>query len=167
MPETTRRRLLRSTSLFLLGILSGCVSNDTGSETRFPTGSDERPNGNSSLTAWEPSTHCSEKAVSMYNSVISVEEVREDIDEGVGPIQFEDVPPEEREILRTVTEEGGYGTCNTSEAFGEFVDRVEERRSQQDGATIYSAREGQYYGLYVEVTGQVFSYRVPRNGYPR
>lgn len=95
----------------------------------------------------------------MYDSVIEVERVESSVGDEYVPIEFAELPSGEKEILRVVTEEGGYGTCDPSGAFRRFVDRVQDHVERQDGSMhVYLERDGTYYGLYVEVTDQVFAY---------
>lgn len=95
----------------------------------------------------------------MHDSVIRVDHVTTGLGDEYTPIHFADLSPEEKEILRTVTEDGGYGTCDKSQAFNEFRNRVIEHvYNKQDPDCIYLERECIYYGLYVESLDQVSSH---------
>lgn len=73
-------------------------------------------------------------------------------------INFADLSEGEKEILRTVTREGGYGTCEKSEAFERFLDRVRDfqDRRNTDRYGVDFERDGVYYGLSVESLDQVY-----------
>lgn len=94
----------------------------------------------------------------MYDSVIAVDRVEGSLGGGYSVVEFADLTAGEREILRTVTEEGGYATCNPSESFERFLTRVWEHKDRQDETMVYLRRNGTYYGLYVESTDQGVSY---------
>ncbi len=112
------------------------------------------------LTNWERSTDCEGEHDGMYDSVVKVARVAEELPEIYDPIEFSKLPEAEKDILREVTSVGGYGTCNTSDAFDSFVDRVTDHREHQesDEMHVYLERDGTYYGLYVEVLDQVYAY---------
>ena len=159
MPSIPRRRLLRSLAAGALGSTAGCLSDGgspaAGSSTDTPVGTN--------LTGWERSTDCitTEKRDDMdemYDSVISVEQVGRSRPARFAHVEFADLTTAERDILRTVTDDGGYATCDTSTAFGRFVNRVQKRQQQAETTMVYLERNGTYYGLYVEVTDQVFSW---------
>ncbi|MFB6154962.1 MAG: hypothetical protein ABEJ22_03635 [Haloferacaceae archaeon] len=162
MVKLRRRRLLRVGGGVATGLLAGCLSVDgqpsTGSPARTgeTTGDAQTTGDAESLTDWERSTDCD----GMHDSTIRVERVRTDLGGEYAPIHFADLSPEERTILRTVTGEGGYGTCDTSEAFQQFVGRVSDHaeRQEADRMRIYLERGGTYYGLYVEDLDQVYAY---------
>lgn len=175
MERPTRRRLLSAGGAVALGAVAGCLAGADGSspgDSEDP-GGPEDPNGSEdpkdsddpedpggttdpdSLTDWERSTTCDR----MHDSVISVQEVRTTIEDRFVPIHFSELPDDEQGILGVVLEEGGYGTCDASDAFSGFVSRVSDRRRRQDGdASAYLERDGTYYGLYVEQGDQVFTY---------
>lgn len=110
-------------------------------------------NDSDSLTDWERSTDCD----GMSDSVIRVDHVTTSLGNEYAPIHFTDLSPEEQEILRIVTEEGGYGTCDASDAFNRFDSRVIEHAIIQDSDCVYLERDCIYYGLYVETLDQVSS----------
>lgn len=95
----------------------------------------------------------------MYDSVIKVAQVSRSVGDGYSPIKFTDLSTKEREIFRTVTEEGGYGTCDPSEVFHQLVNRVQDHgQRQEETMHVYLERNAAYYRLYVEVEDQVFAY---------
>lgn len=155
MSHLSRRRVLRLSSGVTVGVLAGCVSTDGKPATESPNTS-TTTDDTSSITNWERSTGCD----SMHDSVISVKRVTTSLEDEYMPIRFADLSPDEQTILRTVTEEGGYGTCTTSEAFQQFLNRVSDHTARQDGdsARVYLERKGTYYGLYVEDLDQVYAY---------
>lgn len=75
----------------------------------------------------------------MHDSVISVKRVTTNLGDEYAPIQFANLSPEEQTILRTVTEDGGYVTCESSDAFQQFIGRVSDHTARQDGdsARVY------------------------------
>lgn len=177
MPEPSRRHLLRSTAASLAtataaGALAGCLSDQPGNSTRSTTSSrtttsagkpTDTTDGQSDLLSWEESPDCitsgeRDDMDSMYDSVISVQSVVDDIDDAYAPIRFADLTTAEQDVLRTVTTEGGYATCETGDAFDRFLDRVREHLERQDDRTVFLEREATYYGLYVEDLDQVYSY---------
>jgi len=99
----------------------------------------------------------------MYDSVIRVEQVVTELADGYVPIPFAELSPAEKAILRTVTEDGGYGTCDVSDGFVRFIKRVGTHRDQQRDSVdkemhVYLERTETYYGLYVEKQDQVYAY---------
>lgn len=156
MNDTSRRRLLRASSAVAIGPLAGCLAESKLSSTESPVSPDEETADPTSLTDWERSTDCD----GMHDSVVRVERVTTSLGDEYAPIHFENLSPGEKEILRTVTEDGGYGTCDTSDAFDRFVGRVAEHTDQQDGdgMRVYLERESTFYGLYVEDLDEVYAY---------
>ena len=145
------------------------VTERTGAATPDPTDrttvAETETTGGHPLTNWERSTDCvtteeRDDMDAMYDSVIKVAGVAEELPDGYAPIHFSKLPAAEKKILRAVTTEGGYGTCDPSEAFHRFVERVANRGERQDADRmhVYLERDGTYYRLYVEVTDQVFAY---------
>jgi hypothetical protein len=131
----------------------------TRSETPSPTTSDEPTDTASALTDWERATDCEGEYDGMHDSVLRVEDVTTDLDAAYAPIHFSNLTDDEQAILRPVTEEDGYGTCDASEAFDRFVDRViDAAERQEEDDAVYLERNGTYYRLYVEVTDQVYAY---------
>ncbi|WP_227355087.1 hypothetical protein [Haladaptatus salinisoli] len=157
-----RRTLVASLPAVFVG---GCLGRSTPASAPETT-KRERPgerektgNNEPSLTDWERSTDCGETHDSMHDSVIRVERVRSEIGDGYAPIRFSTLSSAEKAILRTVVEEGGYGTCDPSDAFHRFVERVGNRAERQaEDRHAYLERDGTYYGLYVELSDQVFVY---------
>ncbi|WP_327053546.1 hypothetical protein [Halomicrococcus gelatinilyticus] len=159
MPATSRRRLLRSLAVGAPGATAGCLSDGGSPATESST---DTPVG-TNLTEWERSTDCVTTAKrddmdELYDSVISVEEVGRSRPARFAHVEFSALTAAERDILRTVTGDGGYATCDPSPAFGRFVDRVQQRQHQKETTMVYLERNGTYYGLYVEVTDQVCSW---------
>lgn len=166
MPHPTRRRLLQASGLVVPGALAGCLGLPSRSTTETPTGTDTSPSDRSSettddgasLTEWKRSTDCEGEYDGMHDSVIRVKAVSDGHGDGYAPIHFSNLSPAEQDILRVVTEEGGYGTCDASDAFDRFVDRVQDRRQRQSEDGVYLERETTYYRLYVEKLDQVYAY---------
>lgn len=159
MVDSNRRRLLRVGSALAVGTLAGCLGGG-GSATESPSPSPPKRTADGTethpLTDWERSTDCD----SMHDSVVSVKRVRESLGRDYDPIRFADLTDGEKRILRAVTTEGGYGTCEAGESFHRFVERVGDHGSRQaaDDMRVYLERDGTYYGLYVENLDQVYAY---------
>jgi hypothetical protein len=168
MERSTRRQFLRTGSAGALGLVGGYTAVADRSGTRPQASSTATTDdggggggdgGGDSLSGWERSTDCEGGRDKMHDSVVRVEAVTTSLADAYAPITFSELSPRERPILRTVTEEGGYGTCDVSDAFQTFVERVSDHRHQQDGKKrVYLEREGTHYGLYVEKLDQVYSY---------
>lgn len=183
MRQPTRREVLRAGSALSVGAFAGCIAGSGGSNvnpserfdadpskqsdtdpakqstTESPKKTDETTGATSSLTDWERSTDCEGEHDRMHDSVVEVERVATSVDDDYAPIAFSSCTPGERDILRTVTEDGGYGTCDPSDAFHRFVERVIDHTERQtEDRHVYLEREGTYYGLYVEVSDQVYAY---------
>lgn len=143
-----RRTYLRGTVFSALA-LSGCstpgFSEGTTTTTEIPD--------TDSLTDWTATTDCD----AMHESIIKVEWVRADLADDHAPIEFEDLSTGEQDILEVVLTEGGYATCDHSEAFRRFVDRVMTHRDQQPQFMVHLHYQAEYYGLYVQQGDQVFS----------
>ncbi|WP_232703478.1 hypothetical protein [Halobacterium wangiae] len=111
--------------------LAGCTSSGKRqpTESRKTTGktTTNGTDGESSLTDWEATTDCEGEPNDMHDSVIKVARVESSIEDGHVPIHFSDLTTEEQAITRTVTETGGYGTCEVSDAFHRLVERASER----------------------------------------
>lgn len=157
MSGPTRRRWLQVIAVGATGTCAGCTGAPAGTESDPGTES-ETTDDDESLTDWERSTDCEGEHDGMHDSVITVEGVRDSLDEEYAPIHFSDLTPGEKEILRTVTEEGGYGTCDASNSFTRFTDRVIDHRGRQEKEDVYLEREATYYQLYVEKLDQVYAH---------
>lgn len=156
MPRPSRRRLLQAGCAIPLGAFAGCLATAGGSGDSTPKDPDETTDDAPSLADWERSTDCDR----MHDSVVRVERVTASpADEHVS-IRFADLSPGEKDVLGTVTRDGGYGTCDTSDAFHRFVERIGDRRDRRDtdSMRVYLERNGTYYGLYVEHADQVYAY---------
>lgn len=165
MGQQTRRRLLRTIGGVAAGTVAGCIGSPTGSapgnQTTTGTESSKTPTettDDGSLTDWERSTSCEGSPDDMHDSIIRVEQVTERIGDEYAPIRFSELTSEEQDILRTVTREGGYDTCDVSDAFDRFIDRVSDRQRRQDKDGVYLKREDTYYRLYVEKLDQVYAH---------
>lgn len=162
MSNTSRRTLLGAIGGVGLAGLAGCISRSLGGPTGTEAPSDSPAPGDS-LTDWERDTDCDRTPTGMYDSVIRVEQVVTDLGDGYAPIRFAELPADETAILRTVTEDGGYGTCDVSDGFVRFIERVGTRRDRQRDSVaeemhVYLERDGTYYRLYVEKQDQVYAY---------
>jgi hypothetical protein len=158
MWRPTRRRVLQASGVVALGALAGCSAMADQAATNPQEDPTETTVDGDSLTDWERSTDCEGKYDGMHDSVIKVQQVTTSLGNAYDPIHFSNLSTEEQSILRTVTEEGGYRTCDTSDAFQAFVERVSEHRQRQaETRRVYLKREEIYYGLYVEKLDQVYS----------
>lgn len=151
MTDRTRRHLLSTAGAFALAAMAGCASRVDPSPTETPDRTEPRSDA---LTDWERSSDCGP----MHDTVISVEETGDDSVADVTPITFADLSSEERSILGTVTEEGGYATCDPGDALHRFLDRVTAAIDEHDSRRVALERDGTYYGLYVEFGDEVYSY---------
>jgi len=141
----------------------GIPVTNTPTDADTPTTTSEGPADGDALTEWEKSTDCERTPAGMYDSVIKVKQVLEELGDEYAPIRFSELTPGETAILRTVTEEGGYATCDTSDGFLRFIERAgTHREEQRDNAAedmhIYLERDGTYYRLYVEKLDEVYAY---------
>lgn len=93
-----------------------------------------------------------------YDSTIAVDHVTRSLDGAYAPIRFATLTGRERDLLDTVTTDGGYSTCDGGDAFDRFVERVHEHLQRQDDTMAYLERDGVYYGLRVEVKDEGISY---------
>ena len=104
----------------------------------------------------------------MHNGVIRIEQV-------VTELGNRDVPNlicrvvcrrKKIPILRMVTEDGGYGKCDVSDAFDRFIERVRVHRGEgvDEKMDVYFERNGTHYRLYLPSTA---SPRRRRSGWPR
>ncbi|WP_156224405.1 hypothetical protein [Haloferax gibbonsii] len=160
-----RRAILGTLCGILTGLGAGCLSNSStglnqqSTATSTPVGTVNEAD----LTDWERSTDCittgeRDDLDEMYDSVIKVEQVKNSLSGDYAPIKFTELTEGEKQILRTVTEKGGYATCDFPDSFGKFVNRVREHKGRQEGTMVFLKRDNTYYGLYVEVTDQGISY---------
>lgn len=148
-----RRTFLRVAGLGSVS-LAGCINTGEQSETASSGGRDGTTKA-TTLTEWKRATDCD----GMHDSVIEVEQVESSLGEGFAPIRFDDLSAGERRILRTVTEQGGYGTCDAGDSFDQFLGRVVDHVDLQDGEMqAYLERQDTYYGLYVEDLDEVYSF---------
>lgn len=135
----------------------------TPTDSETPKTPSEDPPDEDDLTGWEKSTDCERTPAGMYDSVIEVEEVVDDVGDEYAPIALSELTAEETAILRSVTEDGGYATCDTSDGFLRFIQRVGIHREEQTETAaadmhIYLERDGTYYRLYVEKLDEVYAY---------
>lgn len=166
MQRPPRRRILHASGVVATGVLTGCIGTPAESDSGPPAKTDTEPAGSpsettkdgGSLTNWERSTDCEGEHDGMHDSIIKVERVTDSLGNGYAPIHFSDLSSAEQVILRTVTEEGGYGTCDTSHAFNQFVERVTDHRRRQNKDDVYLERDGTYFKLYIEKLDQVYAY---------
>jgi len=136
---------------------------ETPTKTDTTTDTADDPGDQDDLTDWESSTACDKTPTGMYDSVIKVKQVVTDLTEEYVPIRFSELTSPEKAILRPVTEEGGYVTCDPSDGFLRCIERVGTHRDKQSETTaedmhVYLEREGTYYRLYVEKLDEVYAY---------
>lgn len=154
MEHLSRRHVLQASGGLALEALVGCLGRSDRIDTESPECRDELPDEKDSLTEWERSTDCDDR----YEGLIEVEVVTTSLGDEYAPIRFAELSPDEKEILRTVTEDGGYATCDTSQAFNQFEDRVSEHvYNEQEPDCVYLERECIYYGLYVQKLDEMIS----------
>lgn len=176
----TRRQFLSFGSIGAVAVFAGCISppgdeerppteqppidEDTPTETQTKDIDVENPTPTSirTYTDWEPNTNCNDgERESMYNSEISVTEVVDSVTGNYYPIQYEELPTAQKQILAEVIELGGYATCETSTAFNNFLEKaVYENGEDQpaDNIEIYLEYDGTYYQLYLRKQDQVYAY---------
>lgn len=153
-----RRQFIGSLVALTASSTAGCVSSSLAGrsdETGTTTTRYDPP------LDWTRSTDCD----GMHDNVIKVEWVRSSLGDEYSPIQFSELSDEEKELLRSVLQDGGVGTCEVTQTFRRFVERVSDHRDEQydPGADDSSLRVvhlkygNRYYGLYVEQGDQVFS----------
>lgn len=165
---TTRRTFLKSSTLTLTLGLAGCTTQQPDNEDPQPTKTykintaNPNPVEDQTFQTWEPETNCNDGEMeSMYNSEISVAEIKDKLSNEYNPIKYTDLPEEEQRILATVLEKGGYATCETSDAFNAFLDTaVNEHARKQEGDDMHAYLEydGRYYQLYLRKQDQVYAY---------
>lgn len=148
---------------------AGCLSRLPQDEASTETPTDERnvenpdPVSAEVFEKWEPDTNCNDgEQESMYNSEISVQDVHDELDASYNPIAYADLPDEEKRILAEVLEQGGYATCNVSEAFQSFLEKaVYEYAAQQeddDDMKVFLEYDETYYRLYIRKQDEVYAY---------
>lgn len=162
MPDRTRRRVLQTTASVAVATattaLGGCLS------TRgIGGGTESEHTAPGNLTAWDHTPDCvtSEERDGMdehYDSTIAVDHTTTSLDGAYAPIRYAALSDAERDLLDVVTTDGGYSTCDQSDAFARFVGRVRDHLQRQEDTMAYLERGSVYYGLRVEVTDQGISY---------
>lgn len=168
---TSRRRVLQTSaaSVAVSAGFAGCLARLQQDDPSSETPTDERtvenpdPVGDDAFEAWEPDTNCNDgEREAMYNSEISVQAVHDELDDSYNPLAYHGLPDEEKRILATVLEKGGYATCDTSEAFQSFVEKaVYEYAAEQDDdddMKVFLKYDGTYYRLYIRKQDQVYAY---------
>ncbi len=113
------------------------------------------------LTDWEPSMQCNGERNFSYVNYIRVEQVRASTDDNDIVVHFSDLSADEKKILRTITEAGGYETCDYSDAFTRFRERMDDHAEgldRQRDQHVYLERDGAYYLLTIDVMNQGFIY---------
>lgn len=167
----SRRRFLKTSavsvpvSVGFAGCLSQLPEDDPSTETPENERNVENPDPVSDETfeAWEPDTNCNDgEREAMYNSEISVQDVHNELDDSYNPLAYDGLPDEEKRILAKVLENGGYATCDTSEAFQSFVEKaVYEYAAEQDDdddMKVFLEYDDTYYRLHIRKQDQVYAY---------
>lgn len=163
----TRRAFLTSSAITLSIGFAGCTTPTPTEETKTPktykiNTDNPTPASDETFQTWEPNTNCNDGEMeSMYNSEISINEIKNNIGDEYSPLQYTTLPKEEQRILATVLENGGYATCDTSDAFNTFFDKAinDHARTQEgDDRHIYLEYDGRYYQLYLRKQDQVYAY---------
>jgi len=115
------------------GVVSAGCSRSVISNAR----TDQSPDGSSNSTRtssasplmreWKGdfSRNCGNNSMP-HDSVIEVDNATAELKDECQVIHMSDLTSEEKDILTTVTEKGGYGTCDPSNAFHQFSSRVEK-----------------------------------------
>jgi len=153
MVNQGRRKVLKTATTLSAVIVAGCTSSGSpvsGSPTGTPT---PHPDLNKDWN-WEWSGECEQTPTGMHSSIIKVERTWSTLEQA-DPISFATLTTEEREILETVTETGGYGTCDASDAFLQFIERVRTKTGGDPDELVFLERDGVYYQLYVVKQDQV------------
>jgi hypothetical protein len=158
MVDRARRRVLKTATTLGAVAVAGCVGSGTplsGSPTETPTPHPD-PGGD---WDWEWSGECAQTPTDIIvqeRSTIEVERAWSTL-EHVDPIRFSALTTEEREILETVIETGGYGTCDISDAFGQFLERVRTHKDGNSTDLVFLERDGVYYQLGIIKQDQVIA----------
>lgn len=170
--DTGRRRFIGLTaSLATIGI-AGCTGPGIEKEEPQTNNDDEEvpddldvenpePVSQQEFDNWEPDTNCSDdQPESMLNSEIGVKAVLENLPEEYDPISYDSLPHSQKELLAITLTEGGYATCEESDAFSTFLQNaVETTRNQEgDDSHAYLEYDGAYYQLYLRRADQVYTY---------
>ena len=97
-------------------------------------------------TASERSTDDRDRTIEIH-----IEETMAQTNDDLVPIQSENLPDEERALLRSAVNHGRYIECYPgSEPLQSFVDRAKDHVDRQgDDPTIYGIFEGQWYEISV------------------
>lgn len=159
MSSLRRRRFLQTGGAVVVTALTGCTAatdqpgTTSSPRTTEPTGDAPSP------PEWTQTTDCGGEYDGRHESVVRVEQITASLDSGATSIQFSALSAGEQSILQSVTEDGGYATCDTSDAFDQFVDRIQQHRNDQSGNdNVYLEQEGTYYRLYVKALDQVYAH---------
>jgi hypothetical protein len=64
---------------------------------------------------------------------------------GAKPLQYAELPPEERSIVKTALGDGIWASCEDNDSFFSLRDRAMKRRRQTDVETVYLRYEGELY----------------------
>lgn len=145
---TTRRTFLGvGTSALAVGV-AGCTSNGSESDPDIGAQND---------------SECDE----MHRSEVAAERATPpaDVREAVVPIQYEELPDEEKDVAAKAIRGDAYAECPPlSDAFESFLDRVREHRDEQqrdseaDLTTVYLVRTRTYYALDATVGDEKISW---------
>lgn len=166
---TSRRGFLKTSAASVAGsvVFAGCLGRSLQDEPSTETPTDERnganpdPASNEAFESWEPDTICNDgEQEAMYNSEISVQNVRKELDDSYHPIAYDDLPDEEKQLLAKVLENGGHATCDPAGAFQSFLERAvnEYAAKQEDDRKIFLEYDDTYYRLYIRKQDQVYAY---------
>lgn len=146
---TTRRTFLAATATGALSAtLAGCASEE--SETDPESGPGTEPGCDAT-----------------YRSEVQAERATPpaDVREAVVPIQYEELPAEEKDVAATAIRGDAYAECSpASDAFESFLDRIREHRDEQqreseaDRTTVYLVRARTYYALEARVGDETISW---------
>jgi hypothetical protein len=144
----TRRELLGASAGTVGSALAGCTSNGSESDPNIGTQND---------------SECDE----MHRSEVAAERATPpaDVREAVVPIQYEELPDEEKDVAAKAIRGDAYAECPPlSDAFESFLDRVREHRTEQqreseaDLTTVYLVRTRTYYALDATVGDEKISW---------
>lgn len=171
----SRRRFLTASavSIPVIAGVAGCLDRlsqeeappDTPTDTPTDELNVENPDPVNAAVfdAWEPDTNCNEgEQESMYNSEISVQDVHNDLSDRYNPIAYDDLPDDEKQILATMLENGGYATCETSGAFRSFTEKAvyeyAAEQNEDDDLKVFLEYDDTYYRIYIRQQDQVYAY---------
>lgn len=176
---TTRRQFL-SLGCGSIVMIAGCVSAPGDSddlpteetpidETPTETSTDDVdiqnpvPTDDDTLTSWDENLDCNNGTDEEYHAQkreVSVIAVVDEIGSEYKPIPYTSLSTEQKHIIAPVIANGGFATCESSDAFNSFLSTAYNeygREQEADAMTIYLEYDGRYYQLYLQKQDQVYA----------